>query len=515
MSYEIKRDKISDWIRDWEDGFGLIAADPKAIKTLVYLALLERQNEWSSYEDIAKELKAREVIEKDIDDRTLALALRNGMHQIGQALKQDKIYELEKDKEGRQALYKIIKRNQFGMQLNTSSDEEIVLILNPSLPTGIDYTSMEYIAERLIKDHRMPFYGIYLPMRAASRWVLYSEKEAEKREYEGKQFKMLLGEWLAQYRGQEISLFGLGVGEGIGEIEFINELLSEKYGFKRIHYCAIDTNIHLLLDHIERLRDRFKGEIRNKRLVCGAIRGNFLTDFSHLVQTLRDEFRKKRQFSDLETGFLPAGAEGQSSGTIVSILGNLLGNLERRASEWSYFQPILESLKGHDLVFLVGVSVQQAEPETYERDLDDLLLATPKYLTYELGILKSHPPAHEKLREFILPEDDEKEKMERCPPVEAATYVGEGLIRETHIKGHIYEFHYKTKWELTMELKEETLSIPGGTALLLYNIIKFDLATLIAFLKSRGLELLAEPGEPYKVGEREYAMFAVRPKLQS
>lgn len=515
MSYKIIREGISEWISEWQDSFGSIAADRTSIRTLVYLALLERQD-WSSYEDIARELKDRGILEGDIEDRSLALALRNAMSQIGQTLNQDKIYKLERDKDGRQGRFRINKRDQ------SAGDDGIVMILNTSLPTGIDYTSMEYIAERLIKDHRMPFYGIYLPMRAASRWVLYSEKEAEKLEYESNQFKRLLGEWLAQYHGQEISLIGLGVGEGLGEIEFIKELLSGRYGLKKINYCAIDTNIHLLLDHVERLKDCFKTEIKEKRLVCGVIRGNFLRDFSHLIQVLRDEFRKRR-FGDLESGFLPPGGESRRSGTIVSILGNLLGNLERRASEWAYFQPILESLKGHDLVFLLGVSVQGEKPETYERDMDDLLLATPKYLTHELGILKSHPDPGKTFKEFILPvpeeqEDQKKrqeakeEKKERCPEVKAEEYIGEGLIRDKHIKGQIYEFFYKTKWDLSMESEGEPLTLPAGTALLLYNIIKFNYETLRDFLDSRGLELVAEPGKPQKVGERLYIVFAVRPK---
>jgi len=93
--------------------------------------------------------------------------------------------------------------------------------------------------------------------------------------------------------------------------------------------------------------------------------------------------------------------------------------------------------------------------------------------------------------------------------------VGDGLIGETHIKGLIYEFHYKTQWNLSMELRGETVSVPAGTALLLYNIIKFDFDTLMDFLKSRGLEPLGEPGEPLETGGRRYVVAALRPGLQS
>src|SRR5918912_1172806 len=105
--------------------------------------------------------------------------------------------------------------------------------------------STEFVAGKLMRDRRMPFYGIYLPMRAASRWVLYSEGEAKKRsKYEGEECERLLGEWLSKYSEKEISIIGLGVGEGIGVIKIIEELLAEEAGFSRIHYCAIDTNVH-------------------------------------------------------------------------------------------------------------------------------------------------------------------------------------------------------------------------------------------------------------------------------
>lgn len=518
-------DRISDWISKWENHFGSVAKNGPVSKTLIYLALLERQEDgkWSSYEDIAEELKVRGIIEGNTEE--ISLSLRNGMHQVVKALKQDELYEIEKSKDKRQALFRLRKRLTSSTKTAAPNEIDIVTILDPD-PSA----SMTYVAERLVRDRRMPFYGIYLPMRAASTWVLYSEEEArQRRNYEVEQCERLLAEWLAKYRGQEISVVGLGVGEGIGEIGLLEKLLGENYGFKKIHYCAIDTNIHLLMDHAERLRDKFKNEITDKKLVCGIIRGNFLQNFSNLIQNLRAVFKEKDQFNYLSQGFLPNG-----SGTLVSILGNLVGNLEHRASEWTYFQPILEGLKGRDLALLLGVSVQRKDDdhktviqEQYTRDLDKLLLETPRYLTHELRILKSHQPEtgneSNKAREFFLPEHDEHEKLKRCPSVQVEEYQGDysvqaenGKVEKKHIRGDIYEFFYITEWDLSMEIGGEMLTVPEHTALLLYNIIKFDLDTLIAFLKSRGLE---EPHpdsvKEYRVGERAYAVLAVIPKSYS
>jgi len=492
MGILINPDRMKDWIEQWNDRFDSIAQDASSIKTLVYLALLERQKEWSSYEDIEAVIKQRGAIEGEVE----AMSLRNGMSQIAKALKQDRLYKIENSKNGRQALYRIKERNRTDGRTTASTEGEIISILDSD-----SSVSMPYIAERLMRDRRIPFYGIYLPIQAACRWVYYSEKQAEeRRHYEGDQCETLLAGWLAKYHGEELSLVGLGVGVGIGEIEILARLLGEPYAFKRIYYCAIDTNLHLLVGHRERLRDRFEKEIREKRLVCGLIRGNFLENFPALIQRLRDEFKRKRPFGDLD--FLPRG-----SGTIVSILGNVLGNLEEKSSEWKFFQPILQGLKGYDLAFLLGVSVHKTDEE-YERDLDDLLLATPRYLTHELQIIKSHPSEEiieDEDKEFFLPRDKDK-KDNRCPAVTAKSYQGDGMVRGNHVSGKIYEFFYRTQTRLTMELEEETLMVPKGTDLLLYNIIKFDLDSLVAFLESKGLTTLYS--KIYQVESRYYALLA-------
>lgn len=453
----------------------------------------------TSYQDIADELKRRGILEREMDKFT---PLRNGMNQVIKALKKtESLYEIESSTSGREASFRLKRRSQSPIKRTASSAPrvgEIVKILDdPELTASMEF---KYVAEKLIRDRRMPFYGIYLPMPAASRWVLYSEGEAKQRsKLEGEECERLLHEWLSKYHGKEISIIGLGVGEGIGEIEIIRRLLEEdkvdkKYDFSRIHYCAIDTSVHLLMDHIERLNHKFTDAIKTNRLVCGVICGNFLEDFSKLIQRLRDEFVETGQLSDSDQGFLP------NTGSLISILGNLVGNLEKRASEWSYFEPVLNELKGYDLAFLLGVSVQQErkKPEKYEKDLEELLLATPRYLTHELTMLKSGKSEKDKEeREFFLPED-ENERIKRWPRTEDEDlpYLGDGLVQGERVEGKIYEFYYKTKWDLSMSLDKEDLRIPGGTNLLLYNIIKFDEDSLINFLKSKGLVQPSQNQEP-------------------
>lgn len=526
MSFSIRTERAAQWVGEWEGHFGTLNPDPTSTKTLIFLTLLERQDEMTSYQDIADELNARGVLEGKIDNFT---PLRNGMAQLGNALQTHNLYELENRKSGKESNFRLKRRSPSaatatianrGQSASTNAaamGEGIVTVFNdPELTAS---TEFELVAEKLMLDRRMPFYGIYLPMPAASRWVLYSEGESKERSrYEAAECERLLGVWLSGHRDGEISVIGLGVGEGIGEIEILRRLLTnDDYNFSRIHYCAVDTNVHLLMDHVERLKHIFKDEMKTGRLVCGVICGNFLEDFPKLIRRLRDEFGERGQLADAEQGFLP------NVGTLVTILGNVVGNLEQRASEWSYFRPVLEELKNYDIAFLFGVSVQQVEKkkgektsEKYSRNLEDLLLATPKYLTHELTMLRSHQPEGDTQEpEFVLPED-RGEREKRWPAVvEQLDYLGEGLLQGAHVKGKIYEFYYQTQWDLSLEIGEEVKRVPAGTNLLLYNIIKFDEDTLIKFLESKGL-LQARHTNPSPITsgneDRRYAVIAMTNK---
>lgn len=501
MSFEINEAKATEWMNKWKDSFGSIAEDPTSVKTLIYLTLLERGGEMSSYQDIAEELERRGVVEGEVND---FVPLRNGMNQIVNALRTHSLYEIENRKNGRVSSYRLKSRTHSAASNNGTGGAKtgkIVKILDdPELTATTDF---EYVVKKLAIDRVMPFYGIYLPMTAASRWVLYSEGEVKGRgKYEADECMRLLGDWLSGYNGEDISIIGLGVGEGIGEIEIIERLLDKKpkkegetvFNFSRIHYCAIDTNVHLLMDHVERLKHKFRSEIESGRLLCGIACGNFLEDFTKIVKRLREEFAAAGQL-DPGQDFLP------DTGTLVSILGNVVGNAEK-AKEWSYFEPVRNTLSGYDLAFLLGVSVRQpaGKPETYE-GLEDLLLATPRYLTHELSMLKTGQGETDAEKpeapEFFLPAD-KNERAERWPGARRAEYQGAGteLIKGAQVTGEMYEFYYITKWALSTEFDGKKETIQQGSPLLLHNIIKFDKDTLIKFLESKGLYPSLQKSDP-------------------
>lgn len=494
MTIKVRPEKAADWVSQWKESFQSLSPDPTSIKTLIYLTLLERPGKPISYQEIADELCKREMLDGEMKDFT---PLRNGMAQIEKALAGGP-FELQRRKNGKESLFRL-KRREGSAYTNGIG---VVTVLDDPELTAL--TEFEFVARKLFKHNAIPSYAIYLPMPAAARWVLYSEGEAQKRgRIEGEECVRLLGGWLDGYADKEISLIGLGVGEGIGEIEILEKLLNEERRFSRVHYCAIDTNIHLLMDHVERLRHRFKEHLNTGRLACGVVAGNFLEDFPKIIKRLQDEFEARSHLGGPGSAFLP------KTGTLVSILGNVVGNLEEKSDEKKYFDSVRDVLGDYDLALLVGVSVWQEEKkrerqeekkrerqeesgvqETYNKDVENLMLATPRYLTHELNMIQSRQPTdgpeREEKPEFVLP-DNEDEKKKRWPAEVAATdYFGAGP-NVAQVTGKQYQFYYRTRWDLIMGDGEDEKKIPAKSYLMLYNIIKFDWKSLIRYLESRGL----------------------------
>jgi hypothetical protein len=516
MSIRVRPEKAAGWVSHWKESFKSLSPDPTSVKTVIYLTLLEGQGKLLSYQEIADELSKREMLDGEMTDFT---PLRNGMAQITKALAADSLFELESRKKGKESLYRL-KRREGAIPYSNGSGIGVVTVLDDPELTAL--TEFEFVTKKLFKHNAIPSYAIYLPMLAAARWVLYSEGEAQKRgRIEGEECMRLLGGWLDGYVDKEISLIGLGVGEGIGEIEILERLLNGERHFGRIHYCAIDTNIHLLMDHVERLRHRFKEHLNTGRLACGVIAGNFLEDFPKLITRLQNEFEARTHLGGPGANFLP------KTGTLVSILGNVVGNLEEKSDERKYFDSIRDVLGDYDLALLVGVSVWQEEKkrerqeqagrqEKYNKDVENLLLATPRYLTHELNMIRSHQPTDgpesDEEPEFFLP-DNKGEKEKRWPAdVAAPDYFGAGP-NVAQVTGKQYQFYYRTRWDLTMGAGDDEKRIPAGSYLMLYNIIKFEWNSLIRYLESRGLFSCGVQPVPHLIPsgdeERLYVLLAM------
>ncbi|HYX50809.1 MAG TPA: hypothetical protein VE843_13755 [Ktedonobacteraceae bacterium] len=462
--------------------------DSLSAKERVRSALLAHEGDFLSYQEIQDLVRAPDLEEIGME------SLRNAISQLNQELAQDgSNWLLERTKlSGKKVGFKIVARQTEG--------GELVEILHEN-----QFASLESVARGLMRG-ALPFYGVYLPLRAAGEWVRYSALNEgslnRKRMYEGDQCEALLNDWLVRRKdeNQTISLLGFGVGEGTGEIEIISRLL--KRGFQ-VHYCAIDMNTYFLMDHATRLKYKFQDPISQKALTCAVICGDFLKDLKGILHSVREEFQKRR----LCDAFLPSG-----SGLIVSILGNLMGNSESKASEGTYIDVVRDQFVDHDIAFLLGVGIGQEKmgaragrsekthfkPEHYP--LDELFLATPRYLTLELEILHSSAP-----NEFYLNENGSNYQLS------IHKYEGDGLASGDHVEGDIYEFLYETQGDISMTSGGES-PLAKGSKILLYKIIKFDLRKLLAFLRSQKVRLPSEDIKTINVGTAEdprvYAVLA-------
>lgn len=83
------------------------------------------------------------------------------------------------------------------------------------------------------------------------------------------------------------------------------------------------------------------------------------------------------------------------------------------------------------------------------------------------------------------------------------------------IEGQIYRFYYKLAFDLKLRKSEEQeiRQLPKGTLVLLYNIIKYNMRTLVTGIEKSGLFKIKYDPNYHQVvdtpnGEREYAVFS-------
>ena len=203
-----------------------------------------------------------------------------------------------------------------------------------------------------------------------------------------------------------------------------------------------------------------------------------------------------------ESDFLPV-----SSSMLLTYFGNCLGNYYQD-QETEIFSIIHGSFPNRPLEFLVGVSVMRSTPDEYKRNWDDFLLQTPKHLVETNKLLVSSKTVSDNgLPEFNLPDTGDSN---RCPSV-----VPESYIVRHRIEGQIYRFYYKLDYDLNLadSLNNGLRPLPKGTLILLYNIVKYNMKTLVHGIEASGLFKVKYNPEYHQIidttnGLREYAVFS-------
>jgi len=461
-----------------------------SIKMLIFLALLET-NKPSSYDEIMKVIESHHVVEGTIPNSTLRTSVLN----LGKTL--DKLQHHLELKSFR-GYFQLVERVKKPLRQMTSNEnrDPVVLLLDPPAYEA------KRIACDLIEKSMLPFQALYFLEWSARWWEIYSSNEAEIRvQYESGAWEKL-GIKDRLFKNNESNLLGI-IGfspcEGLTEIELLKKILHENKTIT-IHYLAIDSSKRLLRNHINLLKETLTAEIECGRLVCAGIISDIFDGLKESVNRVRNEFFLRDNIK-ADHGFLPAHGP-----LLVTYFGNCLGN-NYQDQETEIFSIIHSSFDNRPLEFLVGVSVMRSTPDEYKRNWDDFLLQTPKHLLETKKILSSsRPDKDQDLPEFNLPKSGDHD---RCPPV-----IPESYIVRHKIEGQIYRFYYKLSYHLKLAsaVNKELRPLPAGTLILLYNIIKYNMQTLVRGVEKCGLFKIQYDENYHQIvdtqnGKREYAVF--------
>jgi hypothetical protein len=496
--WTIDEEAFRRWLGDNQKEFEPALDPVPTLKALVFLALLN-QNSPISYEEIGKIFEEQGVVRGIIP----VASLRVAMSELGNVLNRGAHrLQVQSFKVGqRESRFQLLSR----VQKSEISSSNVVLINEPKSEKSGE------IADSIFEHQRMPFHALYYLPRSACWWVTFSSEEAEERKnYEADSWDTLqLAELIAASSSPVVGVVGLAIGEGLGEIELLRRILTDGY---TVHYLAVDLSPVLLVAHIETVREAFRQELRDGRLVCAGILVDVFLELEVALGQARTEFKNRGVFMR-DDEFIPSDCP-----VIATFLGNCLGNDESIRED-----SILKSISkvfpdNRPLALLCGVSVMQAEPDEYSRTWDEFLLQTPHHLLQNLGILRSRRPSGDQSengfqapREFILPSEVLKDelsgarnecRLRRCPRVEVEEY------NAPHgIKGQVYRFNYYLDYDLEMVRHKKRL--PAHSEIVLYSIIKYKMDTLVEGIRKRQFKVNYEGAKEIKTdnGVRQYAVF--------
>lgn len=491
ISWEAVPEAFSRWLNNrhkiLEPG---LFAEP-TIKVLIFLALLETDKA-CSYEEIKQIIYQRNVVKGNIPDNTLRTSVLN----LGKTLEKfSHPFELKSYR----GHFQLVPRVNKILIQNKNNPDPVILLLEPGA------IKADEIAQTLIEKAMLPFNALYFLEWSARWWENYSSKEAEIRlPYEASAWESLGVKDRLLKSGSKndvMGLVGLGPGEGLAEIELIKKILNEEQN-KQLHYVAIDSSPRLLRDHIGLLKETLTTEIESGRLLCAGIVADIFVELREALNRVKQEFVQREITKSLDS-FLPS-----SCSLLVTYFGNCLGN-NFQDQETELFSTIHSIFQNRPLELLVGVSIMRDAPDDYKRNWDDFLLQTPRHLLETKKFLRSSQLIDNyDLPEFMLPLEN---GHERCPPV-----VPEPYFARHQIEGQIYRFYYRLAFDLELaknEIERKPRSLPKGTLILLYNIIKYKIDTLVNGIEKCGLfkikydknyhQIVATPA-----GTREYVVFS-------
>ncbi len=459
------------------------------IKVLIFLALLE-SNHACTYSEIREVFLRKNIIQGNLPDITL----RTSILSLGKTL--DKYNHPLELKASRGKFQLIEREKRLLTTAQTRQKEPLLLLTEPPAFTAED------IACELIEKSHLPFHSLYFLERSARWWEIFSHSESQIRvQYECSAWETLgIRDRLLAQSNQIFSFVSLAPGEGLAEIELIKKILIENPSIK-IHYLAIDTSQRLLREHINLLKEALSTEINKHQILCVGVIADIFSGMTDTLKRVRHELVNHDLVRD-ESDFIPP-----SSCLLVTYLGNCLGN-GYQDQETEIFSIIHSAFPNRPLEFLVGVSVMRSTPDEYKRNWDDFLLQAPQHLLETHKLLESsRAHAANDLPEFNLTDTG---NSTRCPSVVPESYTARHCI-----EGQIYRFYYKLAYDLHLSpiLNKGFRHLPAGNLILLYNIVKYNMQTLVKGIEMCGLFKIKYDPTYHQIvdtpnGKREYAVFS-------
>lgn len=500
IKWSISDEGFKAWVSGHEREFEPALDPVPTLKALIFLALLDKKRPLT-YEELGKIFQDKNVVNGSIPVASLRVALSELANMLNRS---EHRLSIKAFKDGQREVKFELTPRSFGASRNNQ-----ILFINEPTEKSND------IAQYLMEHQSLPLYSLYYLPRPACWWITFSSREADARkEYEGGAWERLkLNELIASSTSTVIGMVGLAIGEGLGEVELLRQALSNGY---TVHYLAVDLSPVLLTAHIEIIREVFENELKEGRLYCVGVLVDVFSDLESALEQARTKFVANGIFSRKDE-FIPS-----SSPVMASFLGNCMGN-DVPDRENTIFSAAAKAFPDNrPLAILVGVSVMRKTPEgvpipdVYTRAVDEFLLKTPHHLLSTIRILRSHRnrtsgDCPSPYPEFVLPDGpiDDLEvasttAQRRSPEVIPRTYCA------SHgIEGQIYRFYYRLDFGLDMPGKK--LTLPAGTELALYTVIKYDMNSLVEAIRKRRFEVNYDP-DYHKVIEqngvvREYAVF--------
>lgn len=460
------------------------------VKSLLFLALLEHQGQECRYGTLLNTIREKVRLEQTESLRVTSESLRVAVRDLIRTLDGSATpFRLTRRANG---VFQLDKQRSRGFRHGRGAPPPAPLMdFTLDHPLG----QQRRLVDDLMSKRVVPPYSLFYLPRSAALWsVAFAEQGAKRGREEARAWEDFgLKDRLVPSSPDVISVVGMAIGEGYGELNLLRRILSSDDGTV-VHYLAVDISPGLLLNHMQHLYLEFSGEIQGGRLVCAGVLADMfdLAPSGEKLATKWDPIWRAREM--VSADFLP-----WRSPKIVTYFGNAMGN-EDQDSEGRFFE-LLRTQLGDDyrqrrddgggkpgsLHCIVGVAmtrpageregeVGQGTKEKYGAVYRDFFLVGPRRLV-ECGLLRYD---HGKDRK-PFPARDEVEDKVACTSSGYNASFGLGGWR------HVFSCRLECRiWSKT----DERITLEKDRQIQLGAIVEYHMEKMGDFVKEMGCEVV-------------------------